>query len=418
METAKAIKTIKVQWNAISGRWTVTALDQMAAGSEQGVQSLASWAEVQADLTPVRLILSACNYATHWVSLPGVSNRHLARALPYALEEGLIDDLSDYLIQPAGSEGKKVRAYVVGNDLIERLLEECELHHLQVRELIPETQLLPQDVPVMLRQGQGWAMRIPGVFEGWVTDSAMTPVLESLFDHGDEEQSAQQVTGLQIMAAQLDQAQLLKTTLESSFAGVFAEIELLANDGNQLRQQRLQGKLTNLLTGRFQVREVAEDRPPVWWRGLAAVAAVWLVAATLYLFIDNYTLKQQSQQVRAEAISLYKNLFPGERIRSLERQIKTKLDGGDNSDGAGFIGTTSVLARVYAAQGLQKQVQLMSLRFNDRLQELVVEVRASNLNELQTLRAALEKEGLVAEVASATNDKDGVKGRIKIGGSA
>ena len=186
METAKAIKTIKVQWNAISGRWTVTALDQMAAGSEQGVQSLASWAEVQADLTPVRLILSACNYATHWVSLPGVSNRHLARALPYALEEGLIDDLSDYLILPAGSEGKKVRAYVVGNDLIERLLEECELHHLQVRELIPETQLLPQDVPVMLRQGQGWAMRIPGIFEGCVTDSAMTPVLESLFDHGDE----------------------------------------------------------------------------------------------------------------------------------------------------------------------------------------------------------------------------------------
>lgn len=415
METAKAIKTIKVQWNAISGRWTVTTLEQMAAGSERSAPSLASWAETQADLTPVRLILSACNYATHWVSLPGVSNRHLARALPYALEEGLINDLSDYLILPAGSEGKKVRAYVIGNDLIERLLEECELHHLQVRELIPETQLLPQDVPVMLRQGQGWAMRIPGIFEGWVTDSAMTPVLESLFD---EEQAAHQVAGLQIMAPQLDQAQLLKTTLESSFAGVFAGIELLANDGSQLRQQRLQGKLTNLLTGRFQVREVAEDKPPVWWRGLAAVAAVWLVTATLYLFIDNYTLKQQSQQVRAEAIALYKNLFPGERIRSLERQIKAKLDGGDNTDGAGFISTTGVLARVYAAQGLQKQVQLMSLRFNDRLQELVIEVRAGNLNELQTLRAALEKEGLVAEVASATNDKDGVKGRIKIGGSA
>lgn len=418
METAKAIKTIKVQWNAISGRWTVTAFDQTATESSPVVHSLANWAETQADLTPVRLVLSACNYATHWVSLPGVSNRHLARALPYALEEGLIDDLADYLIIPAGAEGKKVRAYVVGNDLIERLLEECELHHLQVRELIPETQLLPDQGAVMQRQNGGWAIRIPGVFEGWVIDSALTPVLESLFDHESAEQGAHQVTGLKIMAAQLDQAQLLKTTLESSFAGIFTDIELLATDGVQQHNQRLQGKLTNLLTGRFQVREVVEDRPPVWWRGLAAVAAVWVVTATLYLFIDNYTLKQQSRQVQAEAISLYKSLFPGERIRSLERQIKAKLDGDGDADGAGFIGTTSVLARVYAAQGLQKQVQLMSLRFNDRLQELVVEVRASNLNELQTLRSALEKEGLVAEVASATNDKDGVKGRIKIGGSA
>ena len=87
METAKAIKTIKVQWNAISGRWTVTAFDQTATESSPVVHSLANWAETQADLTPVRLVLSACNYATHWVSLPGVSNRHLARALPYALEE-------------------------------------------------------------------------------------------------------------------------------------------------------------------------------------------------------------------------------------------------------------------------------------------------------------------------------------------
>jgi len=34
------------------------------------------------------------------------------------------------------------------------------------------------------------------------------------------------------------------------------------------------------------------------------------------------------------------------------------------------------------------------------------------------LKQALEQEGLLAEVASATNDKDGVKGRLKIGAAA
>ena len=73
---------------------------------------------------------------------------------------------------------------------------------------------------------------------------------------------------------------------------------------------------------------------------------------------------------------------------------------------------------MYAAKGLQKSVQLQSMRFNDRLNELVIELKAGSLAELQTLKQALEQEGLLAEVASATNDKDGVKGRLKIGAAA
>jgi len=102
----------------------------------------------------------------------------------------------------------------------------------------------------------------------------------------------------------------------------------------------------------------------------------------------------------------------------LSRQIREKINGGSSEGGSGFLGATNVLARVYAGQNLQKTVEMTSMRYNDRLDELVVEVRAKSLNELQTLRQALENEGLVAEVASATNDKDGVKGRIRIGSSA
>ena len=58
------------------------------------------------------------------------------------------------------------------------------------------------------------------------------------------------------------------------------------------------------------------------------------------------------------------------------------------------------------------------MRFNDRLQELTIEVHASDLNELQKLRQALETAGIQAEIANATNDKDGVKGRLRIGGQS
>ena len=403
------METIRVQWHAADSEWLVSPLDS------PDWQPLPQWADNVADLTQVLLILSPVNYATHFVSLPGVSARHMQRALPFALEESLIEDVASYLIVPAGQADKKTRAYVLSADLIERLLEACEVLHLQVRELIPATQLIEADSFQRSQlQGQsGWMIRLPGRFEGWVPDAALTAVCESLF-----EEMTGNSQSLAILAPQLDQAQLLKTTLETSFPEAFATLQCRVSEGVNEARDKLTERVTNLLVGRFQVREAIEEKPKAWWRPLAAMAAVWLVLATGWMFIEQHGAAQKADQVYSETLALYKRLFPGERIRSLDRQIREKINGGGEAQGDGFLSSVNVLGRVYAVQKLQKQVQIMSLRFNDRLQEVTLEVQAASLAELQTLRAALEKEGLSAEVASATNDKQGVKGRIRIGGAA
>ncbi|WP_430462513.1 type II secretion system protein GspL [Thalassolituus sp. LLYu03] len=404
------METIKVQWQANAGLWLCAPLDK------NQWQPLADWADAVADLTQVRLVLSPVNYATHWVSLPGVASRHINRALPFALEEALVDDVSQYLIVAAGQSDKKVRAYALSSDLVERLLEECSLHHLTVRELIPLTQCMNTGNSLLRSEqagSNGWLINLPGRFEGWVPDTAMSAVLDSLLD---EEQEP--LADLIIGAPMLDQAQLLKSTIETGYSGRIGAIECRVSDGLADMHSRLGGKLTNLLTGQFQVREVTEAKPAAWWRPLAAMAAVWLVLLTAWLFIGQHTTRKQADQVYTETLSLYKSLFPGERIRMLDRQIREKVSGQGTVQGDGFLSPVGTLAKVYATQNLQKQVQVMSLRYNDKLQEITLEVQASSLNELQTLKAALEKEGLNAEVASATNDKDGVKGRIRIGGAA
>ena len=404
------METVNIQWQSASGQWLVSPPD------DDSWQPLAAWAENLPDLTPVRMLLSPVNYSTHWVSLPGGAARHIARALPFALEESLIEEVGHYLIVPGGQAAKKVRAYALAADLVERLMEECGLHHLLIRELIPQTQLLDSG-NLFLRSWQngvsGWMISLPGRFEGWIADGGMTAVLDSLFD-GDDSSDIR----LTVLAPQLDQAELLKTTLETSFPGKFTEIGCRPDNGHAAAVQRLSGKPVNLLVGQFQVRETQEKKPPVWWRPLAGLAAVWLAVATLWLLAEQHNTQQKADQVYSETLSLYKGLFPGERIRLLERQIREKISGGSVDRGEGFLAATNLLARVWAAAGMQKQIEMTSMRFNDRLQELVVEVKATNLNELQTLRQALEKEGLTAEVASATNDKDGVKGRLRIGGAA
>ncbi|MFY9179569.1 MAG: type II secretion system protein GspL [Venatoribacter sp.] len=394
------METLKIQWHALLGQWLVE--------QSEGLISLAQWADEQPDLIKVRFILSAQNYSVHWVNLPGVSSRHLSKALPFALEERLIEDLSRYLIIPASSQHKTHRAYVLAEDLLDRLLQACDLHHIQVQEVIPETWLLGMQ-KLFMRDANGWLISLPGDFEGYVTDQALTPVLESIFSdnsHFDE---------IKLTGPSLDELKLLKTTLETSFPEQITELQLEVASHDEIA---IAAKPLNLLVGRFTPQVQREKKPTAWWRPLLTVAAAALIIWTVSLYSQVQSLKSQAAQVQAQATALYKGLFPNERIRSLERQFREKLATGGSTEQVGFVASTYALAKVYREQNLADKITLVSLRYNDRLNELTVELKASSLQELQTLRQTLIKNGVQADIASATNDKDGVKGRLRIGGQA
>lgn len=398
------MEIVKVQWNTLVGSWLVSPING------QQSQTLEQWAQGLADLTQVKMVLSATNYAVHWLSLPGVSSRHLNKVLPFALEESLIEEINNYLIVPAGQVNKRYRAYVVANDLIERLLENCQLHHIVLTELIPETWLLNTDnkTNLIVREEYGYFISFPGQFEGFVAETALTPTLESIFS---KEVSIER---LQLKGRSVDPLQLLETTLETSFPGQILHIDKQLLDEST---PEISSKAFNLLVGQFQTQS-QEDKPKAWWRPLVAMAATLLVIWTVMLYTEVNTLKSQSNQVQQQSIALYKQLFPGERIRALERQFREKLSGESSVDSVGFLNSTNKLAMAYHQQNLEKNINLSSMRFNDRLQELTIEVHAANLDELQKLRQALENAGIQAEIATATNDKDGVKGRLRIGGQS
>src|SRR5690554_1038329 len=187
------------------------------------------------------MILSATNYVVHWLALPGVSSRQVKTAMPFALEESLIEDIGNYLILPAGQANKRFRAYVVANELIEQLLELCALHHVRLQELVPESSLLGQGAQCVRQEG-GWLFSWPGIFEGYVADYALTPVLDALFEEPIT------VPQLQLKASSLDAIQLFKTVLESTYPEQIEEIssEVISTD----EPFSIPSKTLNLLSGR------------------------------------------------------------------------------------------------------------------------------------------------------------------------
>lgn len=405
------METCVVRWNVELETWFVSPLP--SAQEDNHWLAFDEWAGDQNDLAQVRFILQGENYTARWLTLPGVQGRHLAKALPFALEESLIEDISHYHLVTGGKIGKFThRVYCSLSDQINRLLEACQHHHIQLRQLIPETSLVPENS--LIHDDDFWLVNITGLAEAKVHESALAAFLEGLCDDLDAD-SQPEIT---LIDSNLDGANLLKTQFESNFAGIFKGIKVQHGGFIAQRDAALEGKCSDLLTAEFKPVEVKKDKPAVWWKPIAALAACWCIFSFTQISLENKQLQAQQEQVRSETIALYKRLFPGERIRFLERQIRGKIKGDSTQVSAGVMVMLSQASKALQQDNLKQMIQWQSFRFNDRQNQLVIDLTSKTLAQLQSYKAALEQQGLSVEIAQATNDDKGVKGRLKIGAAA
>lgn len=406
------MKTVNIRWNIELETWFIAEIE--AQFEQTAAQNLWSsfdvWAAKQADLSAFRFILSGENYVCRWLTLPGVQPRHLNKALPFALEESFIEDIGQYHLVTSDKIGKFTHQIYCGKaDIFERLMEVCALHHIQLRQLIPETSLVPNNC--LLHNGEFWLINIPSVAEAKIHESALTAYLEAICLELDENI----IESIAIIDSNLDAANLVKMQIETSFSDHFKKVEVTHGSFKQQREQALAKECKNLLTAQFKASEVKVDKPAVWWKPIAVLAACWALFSFTQTAIENKQLIDQERQVKEATTSLFKDLFPGERVRSLERQVRNKVKGGGKKNLAEFMALLEKTTAAYQKINQQKQIQWKSVRFNDRQSLLVVDLTATTIADIQQFKSALEDEDLIVEIASATNENEKVKGRIKIG---
>ena len=231
------METVNIRWNVELETWFVAELEQNNETATEVPQWLPfdEWASNQSDLSAYRFILSGENYVCRWLTLPGVQPRHLNKALPFALEESFIEDVSHYHIVNTAKVGKYThQIYCAKKDILERLLEACALHHIQLRQLIPETSLAPANG--LLHNHDYWFINIPEVTEAKVHQSALSAYLESISAQLGEEISVERLT---IIDKNLDSANLLKMQIETSFNHVFKSTDVLHGGFASIRDKAL-----------------------------------------------------------------------------------------------------------------------------------------------------------------------------------
>jgi general secretion pathway protein L len=353
--------------------------------------------------------------------LPPGSGVKLARAVPFALEELLTEDI-DHLSFAIGRRrprgGTPVAA--VSRTVLQGWVSELNAAGLEPLAMYPDISLMPENPgqTVLWLEKERLAVRRPGALPFAVE---LSPVREALVVAG-------------VIADPLDTTSepkvpenaVLYVTRED-WARSQAEFEQLADKFDSLKVQLLaDGPLPwlarglqateaiNLLQGEFAR---VTDLGVRWrqWRTAALLAVGLLLMHVAAQALQIRQAKHETAALDSQIASVFSTAMPAEPMQDPRRQMQSRLDRIRKS-GAGpeeFLHTLKVLSEAMAGAP-KTDIDALSYREDS----LDMKVTSPSLAALSQLSQLIGKQGMTAEIQSSTPVANGVEAHIQIRGHA
>ena len=349
--------------------------------------------------------------------LPPGSGVKLARAVPFALEEQLTEDVDqlNFAIGRRRPRGGTPVA-VVSRSVLQGWIADLSAAGLEPLALYPDISLMPENpaqTVLWLEKGR-LAVRRPGALPFAVE---LSPVSEALVVAG-------------VIADPLDttsepkvpESAILYATRED-WSSVQREFEGLAQKFDSLKVQLLaDGPLpwlarslastdaVNLLQGEFAR---ATDYGARWrqWRTAALLAAGLLVAHVGAQALQIRQAKHETKALDGEIATVFSSAMPAEVMQDPRRQMQSRLDRIRKS-GAGpeyFLRSLKVLGDALAVTP-KTDIDALSYREDS----LDMKVSAPSLAALSQLSQFIDKQGMTAEIQSSTPVANGVEAHIQL----
>jgi general secretion pathway protein L len=349
--------------------------------------------------------------------LPPGSGVKLARAVPFALEEQLtedVDQLNFSIGRRRPSGGTPVA--VVSRSVLQAWVADLRAAGLEPLAMYPDISLMPENpaqTVLWLEKGR-LAVRRPGALPFAVE---LSPVSEALVVAG-------------VIADPLDTASepkvpesaVLYLTRED-WAQSQGEFEGLAEKFDSLKVQLLpDGPLpwlarslpatdaVNLLQGEFAR---ATDYGARWrqWRPAAFLAAGLLAAHVGAQALQIRQAHHETKALDGEIASVFSSAMPSVVIQDPRRQMQSRLDRIHKSGGGPeyFLRSLKVLGDALA---VTPKTDIESLSYRE--DSLDMRVNAPSLAALSQLSQLIGKQGMTAEIQSSTPIANGVEAHMQL----
>lgn len=399
--------------NAQQATWALCNNDGELTGKIT-TGSLAELSEASADRTSVVLLNSHCLHINH-LQLPTQNLQKLLKAVPYAIEEYIADDVEDFHFVVARNNSF---TSVVGikKATLNNIIQVFHDAGVTPEKIIPDALCLAAD------DGEQWACLNykkdsylqTGVRNGLIISHDILPYIVNSKLHDEQQDKPKKI----LLFSEQDDATSFDQLKEKGIDGstdieliniVYNSHPLVVFCGNYKQAMPL-----NLLQYDFKPKRKTSG---YWqhWRLAASLAAVWLVLHLGLTAFQYSQLKDANIITKAKIEKIYKQSFPQSRkIVNPRVQMEQKLDELKGTAGSSNKGLLFLLAESFGTLSHDKDnITLQSLTFRNNRVDIGLE--GSNLQAVETLNKNLNNNKKIkSEITSSSSEKDKVKGNLRI----
>jgi general secretion pathway protein L len=375
------------------------AADQAEWASPDGRTQRGALSELAAVVGNARQIMVVPGEVAilHQVLLPSRKRSTWAKAIPYALEDQLAEDLEDvHLILGNAPHDGRLPVAVVSHQTMRDWLDSCAQNGLSPTVIIQESLLVPWQPGQwsLLVENQRAIVRT-GLWSGFSTeqDTLGLFVAEALSEAGDAKPER-----LRIWCTNQD---------EFALPPALAEMECqIANphvDALQLLATTYQpGVALNLLQGSYS-RQAPWGRWLAPLRATAVLAGLWLLLQGGAYVYESWQLRQESVRLHAEMEQIYKDAVPGAtRIPNPRAQLETRLR---ELRATGAAGSSFIELLSQGGQPLRNHPEILLRGFNYRDGQLDVSLQGGDPAALDKLQQQLNQQpGLQTEMRTTQRE--------------
>lgn len=334
---------------------------------------------------PQALVLPVECCSSFAVSLPTEKARWLRKALPYAMEEFLAEDVEQmHLALGERMEDGRHRVLAMKSETLSAWLEQLSGQGVRVEAIYLDADLLPRkNIQLLVTGGRmlfGGAGEVrmaclAGNWSGLLTDCS-APV----HAYGDSHEGPLACTDYQV--------------LECPY-------RMLAEGRNEA---------VDLAQGAFSLR----SSPGMGLlKPISALAAFWLALQLTFSFMQGWQLRAHGDRYAAANRELYQQLFPEERrIVNLRAQFDEHLRRSESLQGEA--GIMRVLNQVATAIGEVAFVRMQQFEYREEGGELSMQVDADEFSSLELFRDHLIRGGVGVHIASASRQKSGISALVVV----
>ncbi len=362
------------------------------------------------------------------VQLPTQNTQKMLRAIPYALEDFIADDVDDFhFVFTHDKQQNKTAVVGIKKTTLQSIIDNFDAAGIVIDTLVPDALCLAADNRqwVILNQADTCYFQSSTYYGGIFTINLLPYILQKSLTQDDIELPEK----LLVFTANEDPDENQHTAeLTQNINQVVNKITSDTDNPHNIEIMPIrynthplvvfcgsykQALPLNLLHGSFKTRRKSSGNLQ-YWRLTASLAVIWL-ALHLGLTGFQYTqLKQNNIETRALIRQIYKKTFPeSKRIVNARMQMEQKLNtlkkGGNADNGLLFL-----LSESFGTLKQDKnRVTLQSLNYRNNRMDIGLD--STNLQAIENLNKQLNKNPAIkAEITSSSAEKNRVKGNLRI----